>query len=671
MQLYVSTMTLDGVGLKGENPLPQFGDPVQDRPVTHDGTFASEDERLFGFRTGKKILPYSMQDRYDRSQSPQIVKTIILENENLRAVFLPEYGARLYSLYDKQNDGELLYKNEMLQFANLSQRNAWFSGGVEFNFGHYGHTALTCSPLFAAEIEGPEYKILRFYEYERVTRAFYRLDFHLPDGATTLDMFVRLETAGERDTSTYWWTNIAARQTDGCRVFSGTDRVLFDLPRPPGAPDDVPCFAAGRMPQIKVFDGDASYPAKIGHSCEIFFQNQKDADLWEAIGYEDGSLFFEASTQPLRYRKIFCWGNHAGGRRWQRFLNAPADSEYVEIQAGLAPTQLHGMILKSGTPVEFTQSFGRCGVPDGCLDLEWQHAAKTVGEAVREALPAGLLRERHERYRKMAQLSVEKLFHSGSGWGALECARLINDGARLPKGMYFPFASLGAAQLPWLSLLENGIMPDRDQHMPDEWMTGDEWKKLLETSLKLPGGPNAKSLLHLGVMYMEAGEPERARELWERSNGIQPSAVAWRNLSQFYLRAGDVRKALSCIEKALLLPGSDDPAYSEEYLSLLIKAEQYQSAWGHFNSLDPSRRSDRAAITVCKAALELGEDDYLKDFFQTEHAVVREGEYVLTDAWFAWQARLSGEDEADVRLKAKIPEDIDFRMFTTLGTHPR
>ena len=49
------------------------------------------------------ILPYKMQDNYTRTLKPKTYKAAILENEYLKAEFLPEYGGRLYSLYDKVN----------------------------------------------------------------------------------------------------------------------------------------------------------------------------------------------------------------------------------------------------------------------------------------------------------------------------------------------------------------------------------------------------------------------------------------------------------------------------------------------------------------------------------------------------------------------------------------
>ena len=111
----------------------------------------------------------------------------MLENEHLKATFLPELGGRLYSLVAKPGERELLFRNPLFQPANLAIRNAWFAGGIEWNVGQFGHTFTTCAPLFAAEIVGPAGEPgLRLYEFERCKRLFWQVDFYLPPGSPIL-----------------------------------------------------------------------------------------------------------------------------------------------------------------------------------------------------------------------------------------------------------------------------------------------------------------------------------------------------------------------------------------------------------------------------------------------------------------------------------------------------
>lgn len=77
--------------------------------------------------------------------------------------------------------------------ANLANRNAWFSGGVEWILGHYGHSHLTCEPVhFAKCLDDNGEEFLRLFEYERLKKLYYQIDFHLPEGKDYLMTFTKI-----------------------------------------------------------------------------------------------------------------------------------------------------------------------------------------------------------------------------------------------------------------------------------------------------------------------------------------------------------------------------------------------------------------------------------------------------------------------------------------------
>ena len=78
-------------------------------------------------------FPYRMQENYSRELYDNEEDVIILENEYLRATFFPHYGGKLASLFDKEKGKELLFSNPVIRPCNLAIRNAWMSGGVEWN----------------------------------------------------------------------------------------------------------------------------------------------------------------------------------------------------------------------------------------------------------------------------------------------------------------------------------------------------------------------------------------------------------------------------------------------------------------------------------------------------------------------------------------------------------
>ena len=149
--LTLQPLTMPGAAVGADNPLPFFRDPVENMPVSALDSLSEEKRRHLGWQTGFRVLPYRMQDGYTRSRGAVTFQSAVLENEFLRATFLPEVGGRLYSLVWKPLERELLHCNPVFQPANLAIRNAWFSGGIEWNIGQFGHTFTTCSPVLVCK----------------------------------------------------------------------------------------------------------------------------------------------------------------------------------------------------------------------------------------------------------------------------------------------------------------------------------------------------------------------------------------------------------------------------------------------------------------------------------------------------------------------------------------
>src|SRR5437762_4676757 len=139
------------------------------------------------------ILPYRLQDQYNRRRQSRAFKSIVLENAHLKATFLPELGGRLWSLLHKSTGRELLYVNPFFQPANLAVRDAWFAGGVEWNISIIGHSPFTCSPVFAARIDADNgTTVLRLYEWDRIRRVPFQIECWLPEHVPFLMARVRI-----------------------------------------------------------------------------------------------------------------------------------------------------------------------------------------------------------------------------------------------------------------------------------------------------------------------------------------------------------------------------------------------------------------------------------------------------------------------------------------------
>ena len=331
-----------GAPLDGESPLPRFRDRKPKIPKII-GEFPDPLKESSG--THFKTLPYTVQDRYSRKRIPLKLKCLVLENEFLRAEFLPEWGGRLHRLYDKTSGEDLLFTNTVIQPCNLAIRDAWLSGGIEWNIGSLGHTFTTCDNVYAAHLtdsEGNDF--IRIYEFERLKSLFWQVDFHLPENSRHLIAHVKMINPFPTDTSTYWWTNIAVPEDGNTRVLASCKNVIS--------------FFDGDMmyetlPNLKPMPADATYPSNANRSFDFFIQPDNDEMCtWEASAQGNGTVFYERSTPPLSYKKLYVWGVHRAGDHWQKFLSDGEGGYYAELQAGIAPSQLHDKIMPKNTTYE-------------------------------------------------------------------------------------------------------------------------------------------------------------------------------------------------------------------------------------------------------------------------------------------------------------------------------
>ena len=167
------------------------------------------DEIYEGYGETANYYPYRQRNCYTRQLENRQVKIAVLENNYMRAECLTEYGGRLWTLWDKTQNRNLIYTNDVVRPSNLGVRNAWFSGGVEWNIGVIGHAPLTCEPLFCARVETDfGTPVLRMYEYERMRGATRQMNFWLSPSQPKLFCAMRIVNPNENVVPMYWWSNI-------------------------------------------------------------------------------------------------------------------------------------------------------------------------------------------------------------------------------------------------------------------------------------------------------------------------------------------------------------------------------------------------------------------------------------------------------------------------------
>lgn len=664
--LNIEPYEIPAAELGPENPLPLFGADSDDVEVSTDDSVPESDRRYLGRGIGNRVLPYRMLDAYTRERPLRTFRTAVLENRWLRAVFGPEIGGRLLSLVHKPTGRELLERNPVFQPANVALRNAWISGGVEWNTSQLGHYFLTVSPVFAARVNASDgYPVLRIYEWDRLKAFPWQIDFHLPPDSPFLFAHPRIVNPHDHELAMYWWSNIAVTEHPERRTLVPAADALS---HPPGAG----VLAVLPLPEPAGFD--VTYPTNAPAAGEAFFRIPDERRKWVAQVDREGKGLFHLSTDRLRGRKMFFWGMNPGGRRWQDHLSVPGRA-YIELQGGLARTQLETLPMPALARWEWTEVYGLLDIdPDIAHGPDWERAWRAADARIDDLLPRERLDALHDGFARDAATGPEEILTRGAGWGALERRRLARHGIPdgIPAELGFGSADIGADEAPWLALLEEGALPERDpRDGPGHYMVQREWRELLEQALAAGRGDHWLSWLHVGVMRMEAREHDAARAAWERSLERAPNAWALRNLAVLEQRAQRPEAACALLEQAWTI-GPHVRAIAEEYAQALVDLDRHADALAFIDTLpEDIRRHDRLLLALAKAALHTGDFEHVEGIFCHEFAHVRECETSLTDLWFAFHERRLAEIEGrpiddDIRARARRecppPSNIDFRM---------
>ncbi|MBT3272548.1 MAG: DUF5107 domain-containing protein [Spirochaetales bacterium] len=667
-KLFLEDLVLEGADIGPSNPLP----PLATRPDLHeieiDPKAPQEMKAHIGYGNRTSPLPYTLQDGYSRTKRTMAMKTAVLENEHLKATFALEYGGRLWSLFDKKRNRDLVDRNPVFQPANLAIRNAWFSGGVEWNIGLRGHSPFTCSSLFAARVENEGAPILRLYEFERMRQVPFQIDFILPDDSELLYVYVKITNPHEEEVPMYWWSNIAFPEHEKTRVIVPAEEAFR--------------FGYGKkgltLKPIPEIEGiDVTYSRNLGHSADFFFNTAPEQRKWISAFDQNGKGLFQTSTDRLIGRKLFVWGSGPGGNAWQEFLAAPGEA-YIEIQAGLARTQMEHIPMPGGETWDWLEAYGGIDTETEVVHGDnWKAAYTIVDEAIESVLPR-LEMERHfESAKASSLLKITDVLHRGAGWGQLENVYRTHIGLEPLTGEELSFSGpLEPGEEQWKKLLEEGNFPCPDlKDEPSGYEVEAKWLPLIEKYVQ--SNPNNwYAWLHMGLIVFQQGRVDDAADAWMKSAAAAENPWAYRNLAKLAAIQGNISESIAYYEKAYRISEYCFPLVVEFGVALV--GADLASRWLEIYSelSDEAKSIGRFQLLYAQALLGTDQLEEAKSVIAAGPRVddLREGENSLTDIWYRIHEKMAIKDGIKITDKDELrayveerfppPAAIDFRMRT-------
>lgn len=603
------------------------------------------DEIFGGYGRRKNSYPYRQFSCYSRELEISEVKTAVLENDYLKAGFLPELGGRLWYLWDKEKNRNLLYTNDVIRFSNLAVRNAWFSGGVEWNIGVIGHSPFTTALLFTAVLEDEKKTpILRMYEYERIRKVTYQMDFWLGENDRFLNARMRIVNSGDEVVPMYWWSNIAVPEHKNGRIIVPAEKAYT--------------FRDGGVYKIDIpiVDGvDITKYQNIPVSVDYFFEIPKEEPKYIAHIDKDGYGLLHLSTNRLQSRKLFSWGNKRAADHWQEFLTKDA-GRYIEIQAGLGKTQYGCLPMKPHMVWEWLERYGAIELEKADIDAPFDNLRKKVTQEVIE----------RETYQEMEQVLVNTreiarkkavICQKGSGYGALKNAERILKG-KDKLSQHLDFDGCEEEQKVWVDFLKTGILAEPNSvYPPQDFMIDEVFFERLKESITKINKNNWYAHYHLGLFYFQKEEYHETKKEFEQSLLIKKTPWAYHGAACVYIIL-EKREEAKAAMKCGILMRKDDLSYSKESFRILSICKGFKEILEIYEELEiKQQKESRIKFYYIQALYEMGQIQKAYDLLCEDGGLViddvREGEVLVEELWKSMYRKLYGKE-------GELPYCFDF-----------
>ena len=650
--------TIRSARLGGESSLP----PIKTKLSLNDTSPKNkldEYEGLFvNYGIMESAFPSKAQDLYDRDLVPTEYNFPVLENEYLKATFAADLGGKLWSLIDKTTGKELLFANDVVRPCNLAVRNAWLSGGVEWNCGFKGHGPYTCLPLNTARLSLDDgTPVLRFYYFERIRGVFVQMDFFLPDGSKLLYGRMRITNPNYEVVPMYWWSNIAVTEDVKARVIVpaietytsvGPDWEVLkvDIPHPFG-------------------ETDVTYPLRNKIAIDYFFKTLDTERKYVCQVDENGYGLVETSTARLKGRKLFVWGDSAGGAKWRSFLADDGKSgAYDEIQCGLARTQYECIPMPPRTTWEWIEGYGAINVDPEKAHGSWADARSAAEESLAAMVTEEALEKMLEDTRAMAMRPADEKLISMNGWGALEAYRREKIGVSF-MCEHLDFGEITDEQKTWVDLYENGTVGEHDPaEEPISYQKQKEWISLLRQAIKNKDKDNWFAYYLLGTCLISEEEYEQAEYYLERSRELCECAWNCYALSVNAFKQNDTERELELMTLAYSYRKNDLSLAKEAFRCFYLNGQHKTVVELYESATDEIKVNERCRLFYACARAEVGRVDESEELLMGggKDLVVpdiRECEETVTNLWFRLR-ELRGVSRQDA---GDPPRDLDFRMF--------
>jgi tetratricopeptide (TPR) repeat protein len=198
----------------------------------------------FGLLTGYICYPYQFYGSKQFQVTPRKLRLLVAENEYLKIAICPDYGGRLYYMFDKIRNREVIHRiNTAAKFYNAGMGYQYVGGGLELNLPN-AHSQTNARPRDCVARQNSDGSVsLIMSNTEKIGRIHWSVGFTLHPGEARVRQDVRIANESAVEARYLYWANCGIPLKDNTEyiypenkgAMHGKYEVVFSWPTYEGA----------------------------------------------------------------------------------------------------------------------------------------------------------------------------------------------------------------------------------------------------------------------------------------------------------------------------------------------------------------------------------------------------------------------------------------------------
>ncbi|MFZ2654877.1 MAG: DUF5107 domain-containing protein [Victivallales bacterium] len=287
-------------------------------------------------RTSGRVYPNAVVKEVVRDHKVDQEHTaVILENDYIELIILPEIGGRIFGARDKTNNYDFFYRQHVIKPALIGMLGSWLSGGAEFNWPMH-HRPSTYLPTDFSIQEGDDGSVTVWLsEHEPMDRMKGMVGIRLCKDKAMFETCARVFNRTELPQTFLWWENIAVPVNEDYQIFFPQDVSHVHFHRKQSV-TEYPVTSKG------MYNGK---DYREGNKDIRWHKNTREATSYFAAksnygffgGFDHGrnaGVVHVANRHISPGKKLFTWAYDQLSESWENALT-DSDGAYAELMAGV------------------------------------------------------------------------------------------------------------------------------------------------------------------------------------------------------------------------------------------------------------------------------------------------------------------------------------------------